>query len=127
MQRQRHKRKRVVGELSPERSFYFRGPDGKLNLRTQNLQIFLQIADGVDDEIWLHHLSRGDYSSWFETGIKDDELAAAAGEVGKRHPASAAESRNLIRKLVEDRITPPNDEDARQSQKRPRKSSWSPI
>ena len=107
MERQRHKRKYAEGELPPERSFYFRGPDGKLNLRAQNLQIFLQVADGVDDEIWLHHLSRGDYSSWFETGIKDDELAAAAGEVEKRHPASAAESRNLIRKLVEDRYTSP--------------------
>ena len=51
-------RKYAEGELPPDRSFYFRGPDGKLNLRAQNLALFLQIADGVDDETWLHHLGQ---------------------------------------------------------------------
>ena len=45
----RHTRKYAEGELGEDRSFYFRGPDGGLNLRAQNLRLFLQIAEGVDD------------------------------------------------------------------------------
>jgi hypothetical protein len=52
-------------------------------LHRQNLQLFLQMADGVDDETWLHHLSSGDYSGWFRAGIRDDELAVAASAVEK--------------------------------------------
>src|SRR5439155_1140228 len=33
----RHSRKYAEGNLGPDRSFYFRGPDGKLNLRASNL------------------------------------------------------------------------------------------
>ena len=46
---ERHTRKYAEGELGEDKSFYFRGPDQALNLRAQNLMIFLQIADGVDD------------------------------------------------------------------------------
>jgi hypothetical protein len=35
------------------RSFFFRGRDGRMNLRAQNLIIFLQIAEGIDDDTWL--------------------------------------------------------------------------
>lgn len=46
-----------------------------MNLRAQNLMIFLQIADGVDDETWLHHLKPHDVSRWIRDTIKDEELA----------------------------------------------------
>src|SRR5712691_5622182 len=46
----RHVRKYATGELDEDRSFYFRGPAGQLNLRAQNLGVFMQLADGVDDE-----------------------------------------------------------------------------
>jgi hypothetical protein len=58
----RHIRKYAEGELGEDKSFYFRGPSGALNLRAQNLTMFLQIAEGVDDATWLHHLARGDYA-----------------------------------------------------------------
>ena len=64
LQRRRHARKYSEGELGEDRSFYFRGPDGALSLRVQNLSLFLQIAAGVDDRTWLHHLRAGDYSAW---------------------------------------------------------------
>src|SRR5204863_357016 len=64
-ERRRHTRKYAQGLLIPERSFYFRGPEGKLNLRAHNLVLFLELAGGVDDETWLYHLRRGDYSRWF--------------------------------------------------------------
>ena len=47
------------GELGEDRGFYFRGPDGALSLRVQNLSLFLQIAAGVDDRTWLYHLRAG--------------------------------------------------------------------
>lgn len=106
-ERQRHKRKYAEGELPTDRSFYFRGPEGKLNLRAQNLQIFLQLADGVDDETWTHHLSRGDYSRWFENFIKDEELGVQAARIEKDGSLSPGESRKAIRQLVEDRYTAP--------------------
>ena len=64
-QRRRHLRKYAEGDLGADRSFYFRGGDGKLNLKAQNLIIFMQIADGIDDKTWEYHLRRGDYSQWF--------------------------------------------------------------
>ena len=75
-ERRRHTRKYAEGELGPDRSFYFRGPEGALNLRAQNLSLFVQMADGVDDATWQHHLAAGDYSAWARDSIKDDELAA---------------------------------------------------
>jgi len=56
----RHIRKYAEGELGTDKSFYFRGPDGSLNLRAQNLSIFLQMAEGVDDNTWTHHLRSGE-------------------------------------------------------------------
>src|SRR5690606_22349083 len=63
-ERRRHRRKYAEGELGPDRSFYFQGPEGKLNLRAQNLMLFLQLAEGLDPETWMYHLKRHDYSSW---------------------------------------------------------------
>ncbi len=36
-----------------------------MNLKAQNLMIFLQIAEGIDDVTWMHHLRKKDYSDWF--------------------------------------------------------------
>lgn len=98
--RRRHSRKYAEGELPPERSFYFRGPQARLNLRAQNLILFLQLADGIDDETWQFHLVREDYSRWFRTNIKNDELADDALHIEHRADLSAAESRRLIRECV---------------------------
>jgi hydroxymethylpyrimidine pyrophosphatase-like HAD family hydrolase len=106
-ERRRHIRKYAEGELPPDRSFYFRGPQQKLNLRCQNLILFLQTGDGVDDETWLFHLKHGDYSQWFRERIKDPELAEAAAAIERDEALSAAKSRAEIRKLVEQSYTRP--------------------
>jgi HAD superfamily hydrolase (TIGR01484 family) len=103
----RHKRKYAEGTLPPERSFYFRGPDEKLNLRAQNLMLFLQLADGVDEATWQHHLRRGDYSRWFRAGIKDEALAAEAERIEGLSNITAEESRRLIRTAIERDYTLP--------------------
>jgi hydroxymethylpyrimidine pyrophosphatase-like HAD family hydrolase len=104
-ERHRHIRKYAEGELPPERSFYFQGPEGRLNLRAQNLQIFIQIASGVDDGTWLHHLRNGDYVRWFRQAIKDPELAEAVSQIPSGLPP--AESRDRVRALIEERYTAP--------------------
>src|SRR5262249_50100885 len=76
-ERRRHRRSYAEGELPDDRSFYFRGPESRLRLRAHNLMMFLQLAEGVDDDTWLFHLRNGDYSRWFEDVIKDPDLAKA--------------------------------------------------
>ena len=101
-ERRRHRRKYAEGELRPDLCFYFRGPDGKLNLKAQNLAMFVQIADGVDDDTWLFHLKNGDVSRWFRNVIKDPELALQA-ELMERGDVNAEESRKQIRGEIEQR------------------------
>src|SRR5438034_6707637 len=104
----RHVRKYATGELGEDKSFYFRGPDGQLNLRAQNLALFIQLAHGVDDETWLHHLRSGDYSRWFREAIKDEGLAAEAVGVESQDGLDPRDSRELIRAAIERRYTMPS-------------------
>jgi hypothetical protein len=103
-ERRRHRRKYADGELPPERSFYFRGVDGKLNLRAQNLRIFLQVADGVDETTWRHHLDNGDVARWLRDAIKDPELALQVAALAQQQ-MSADTTRRQVRALIEERYT----------------------
>ena len=103
----RHRRKYAEGELDPELVFYFRGPHDKLNLKAQNLNIFLQIAAGVDDETWLYHLRRGDYSVWVRHAMKDEDLARELNQVEQDRSLNAAQSREKIAKAIEAKYTAP--------------------
>jgi hydroxymethylpyrimidine pyrophosphatase-like HAD family hydrolase len=105
----RHIRKYAEGRLAPDRSFYFRGPLGKLNLRAQNLLQFLDLAEGVDEETWRYHFERGDYSQWFRNGIKDDDLAAEAAELERAAASDKAHGLALLRAAIERRYTLPAD------------------
>jgi hydroxymethylpyrimidine pyrophosphatase-like HAD family hydrolase/energy-coupling factor transporter ATP-binding protein EcfA2 len=96
-ERRRHIRKYAEGHLGEDKSFYFRGPDGLLNLRAQNLGLFVQMADGVDDATWLHHLRAGDYSRWLRESIKDLELAAEAEQAEADPEADPSSTRQRIR------------------------------
>jgi HAD superfamily hydrolase (TIGR01484 family) len=107
LERRRHVRKYAEGELPPERSFFFKGPEGKLNLRAQNLLLFLQLAEGVDDETWEYHLRRGDYSGWFRTKIKDETLADEVAKVESRRDLDPKKSRALIKGVIEKYCTLP--------------------
>jgi hydroxymethylpyrimidine pyrophosphatase-like HAD family hydrolase len=106
-ERRRHRRKYAEGELGANKSFYFRGPHGRLNLRAQNLQLFAQIAEGVDDETWVHHLRNQDYSRWFRESIKDDALADQVATIEQSEGLSPMESRARVRAAIEERYTVP--------------------
>jgi hydroxymethylpyrimidine pyrophosphatase-like HAD family hydrolase len=105
--RRRHQRKYAAGELGEDKSFYFRGSDGRLNLRAQNLELFLQMADGVDDDTWRYHLREQDVSKWFRDSIKDDALAKEAADIEANKRLSPSESRARIRAAIEGRYTAP--------------------
>jgi HAD superfamily hydrolase (TIGR01484 family) len=107
-ERTRHSRKYVEGNLGQARSFYFRGPEARLNLRAHNLLLFVQLGDGVDDETWEHHRRHGDYSRWFRDEVKDDQLAGEA-EAIEHSGLGARDSRAAIRAAVEKRYTLPAD------------------
>jgi HAD superfamily hydrolase (TIGR01484 family) len=98
----RHVRKYTEGELPPDRSFFFRGPTGSLNLRAANLARFVELAEGVDELTWQHHFEQGDYAKWLRDMIKDPELA---GEIANLEKAglSAAESRRQVLERVRQR------------------------
>lgn len=106
-ERRRHHRKYAEGELPPERSFYFKGPEGRMNLRAQNLMLFLQMGDGVDDETWDFHLRQGDYARWFRECIKDANLEAQAEGIANLPDLTPKETRQLVRKAVEQNYTLP--------------------
>jgi hypothetical protein len=104
-ERQRHLRKYADGDLGRDRSFYFTGPQRRLKLQAQNLMMFMQLADGVDDDTWEYHLKKGDYSRWFRNAIKDEDLAAVAEQVERNNGVSPEESRKAIREAIEQKYT----------------------
>jgi HAD superfamily hydrolase (TIGR01484 family) len=103
----RHTRKYAEGDLGEDRSFYFRGPEKKLNLRAQNLMTFLQMAAGVDDPTWDFHLRAGDYSQWFREMIKDEDLAREAAAAERDRSLDPAQSKRRITEAVTRRYTAP--------------------
>jgi phosphoglycolate phosphatase (TIGR01487 family) len=104
--RHRHIRKYAEGDMK-ENTFIFTGPDNRLKLRAQNLFIFLQMGEGVDDLTWDWHLRAGDYERWFRDCVKDDKLAAAAASIAQDMAASPDQTRQFIRQAVEERYTAP--------------------
>ncbi|HEY8946116.1 MAG TPA: HAD hydrolase family protein [Polyangiaceae bacterium] len=104
---QRHRRKYARGELGPDKSFYFRGPEDRLNLRAQNLAMFNQIGAGVDEATWSFHLKQQGYSRWVRESIKDDELAQQIAQVERNLSLTPRESREAIRSLIEEKYTLP--------------------
>lgn len=101
----RHRRKYAHGELDEQHSFYFRGPEQKLNLRAQNLSMFAQIAEGVDDETWLFHLRNGDYSRWLEAHLTDPPLIEEIKAAEANRDLDAAATRKVILGAIEEKYT----------------------
>ena len=105
-ERIRHLRKYAEGNMR-YRSFFFRGPDDRHNLRAQNLAVFCQIAEGIDEPTWMFHLRRSDYSRWFRNAVKDSHLADEMERIERRDDLSPELARHLVRELVAARYTLP--------------------
>ena len=77
----------------------------KLNLRAQNMNIFTQLAEGIDDGTWSYHLAAADYSRWLRESVKDQSIADEVEAVEKRKGWSCGEpyaDRGAIRKHYTD-------------------------
>jgi len=96
----------AVGDLK-QYSFYFRGPKEKQNLGAPNLSLFCHIARGIDEETWLFHLRRGDYSRWIKGSVKDEFLAREVQRVEESADMTPQESRSRICTAIEHRYTLP--------------------
>ena len=102
---QRHKKKYATGDMQ-DSSFYFRGPGHKLNLKANNLMIFIQMAEGVDDDTWMYHFGKKDYSQWFRNAVHDDELSDAAEKIEEQE-TDPAKSKEKILNLIKEKYTAP--------------------
>jgi hypothetical protein len=103
----RHERKYAAGELGRADSFYFTGPERKLHLRAGNLLTFLQLAEGVDDATWRHHLRRHDYSTWIRTALRDEVLANEIRAVEDDADLAEDNGRRRIDRAIRARYTLP--------------------
>ncbi len=99
----RHRHTYYDGDMDATLRFYFRGPEGNLKLAAQNLRIFIQLAEGVDDNTWLFHLRNGDYGRWFRDVMHDQDLAARADGLQRAEHVSAQESRQKLFELIRQR------------------------
>lgn len=106
VERIRHRRKYAEGDLR-WCSFYFRGPDCRNNLRAQNLSVFCQIAEGIDEETWMYHLRRGDYSRWLRQSVRDEILARETERIERNADLAPWQTRKLITDLIHERYTLP--------------------
>jgi hypothetical protein len=59
------------------------------------------LTSGIDEEIWLYHLYRGDFSRWFRDAVKDPYLADHAERIEQRKDLRPGETRDLIRSFIE--------------------------
>lgn len=96
----------VEGDLGSG-SFVFRGPEGRHQLRANNLSTFRQVADDVEEPVWLFHLWHGDFSRWIRNVLRDDELAREVSSIERRYELPAAESRRRVRDAIAHRYALP--------------------
>jgi len=103
----RHRRKYAAGELGEDKSFYFRGPEQKLNLRAQNMNMFVQLAEGVDDETWMYHLRSADYSRWLRNSVKNPTIAEEVAIIENDKQLGPGDSRSCIIESIRKHYTDP--------------------
>jgi hydroxymethylpyrimidine pyrophosphatase-like HAD family hydrolase len=92
--------------LTPDRSFYFRGPENKLNLGASNLINFVQIMEGVDGDTFSYHFGRHEYSQGFRENIKNPELADATGDI-ENGGLEVEEAKAALKRAIDERYTLP--------------------
>lgn len=109
---QRHRRhvgKYAIGDVGIWHSFYFRGPQGRYDLRARNLFEFIEVADMVDDDTWLYHLHAGHFSTWFRNVIRDQGLAREADRIAQTADLAARDSRRQMKRAIWRRYAAPCD------------------
>ena len=105
-QRRRHTRKYAEGELGPDRSFYFRGPEVRSICARRTSPCSSRSRTG-----WTtlpgSTISRRRLLAWARDAIKDEELAADFAAVERESGLDPAKSRARIKAAIERRYTGP--------------------
>ena len=101
----RHIKKYATGFMDYN-SFYFTGAKHKLNLKAYNVMVFSQLAEGIDDETWIYHLKRNDYSRWFRNSLHDNDMADMTQKI-ENSDGDVLTSKAEILKLIRKRYTEP--------------------
>jgi hypothetical protein len=70
--------------------------------------VFLQIADGVDDDTWLFHLHNSDIANWLRMEVKDPALSEEIKQISDA-AMEPVDSRAAVRTAIEKRYTLPAD------------------
>jgi hypothetical protein len=91
----RHIRKYAEGDLGVG-SFVFTGSEGKLHLSAHNLNTFMRMAEGVDDETWCFHLKAGHLDEWFRWIVKNRELADEVRAIASEDCAPAESKKRVL-------------------------------
>ncbi|MDX9741485.1 MAG: phosphoglycolate phosphatase, partial [Gammaproteobacteria bacterium] len=65
------------------------------------------MAGGIDEETWMYHLRRGDYSRWLRYSVRDDFLADEVERIERRPDVDPWQSRRMITELTRSRYTLP--------------------
>ena len=79
---------------------WFRGPQESTRERSQ-VPTVLPYRRRIDEETWLFHLRRGDYSRWIRDSVKDRDLAEVVRQVEERSDNDPRESRKRICDAIE--------------------------
>ncbi len=101
---QRYRHSLFEGEMEEEHQFVFRGANNQFSLRATNLKRFIELAAGLDDETWLFHLQRNDYSNWIDQVIKDYDLADEIRSIESQSDLAPQDSRNAVKQTIEERF-----------------------
>ena len=67
----------------------------------------MQMADGVDDDTWLHHLQANHYSRWVREAIKDEDLANELVQIEGEPAGDPRTTRRSVREAIERKYTAP--------------------
>jgi hypothetical protein len=96
-------RKYAMGDMAYN-SFVFTGPQSKLQLKSHNLMMVVQLAEGIDDDTWLYHLERNDYKNWVDGCIHDQSPAELIEQTAKQDP-DVSISKRIILGYIKEKYT----------------------
>jgi hydroxymethylpyrimidine pyrophosphatase-like HAD family hydrolase len=80
----RHLGKYADHPVAPAEAFLFRRRNGRLAAEAHTLRSFLAGLREVDDDVLVHHASRGDFSRWVDDVFLDRQLASQLRKIERR-------------------------------------------
>jgi hypothetical protein len=97
----RHLKKYADSQVSHERSFFFRRPDGSVVATADSLNAFQQSLAAVEEPVLAHHAAQGDFSRWVLDVFADRVLGSQLKKTERRwRRGEITDLRTAIQRLV---------------------------